>query len=304
MRAPIGRFRDKPAMLRFRRSILGSDPDELFARPDTSAEDHLLAAGFSPKIIDRFFRPLFTSLTLDPSLEYSSRYIDFLFLMLNTGDAAVPARGMGAIAYQLAGRLPEGSIRYHTSVDSVADHHVNVVDGDRIEADAVVVATDATEAARLTQGETEDRGSLGYTTWWFVAPEAPVNRPTMVLDGNGDAAMNNLAVMSRVAADYSPDDRALVAVSTPGTDTKEADVRRSLREWYGAVVTDWETLRVDTIAKALPRMVVGVDPDQAVRLASGLFVAGDHRQHASINGALTSGCRAADAVTARLCRDR
>ena len=48
---------------------------------------------------------------------------------------------------------------------------------------------------------------------------------------------------------------------------------------------------------------VGREPDQAVRLASGLFVAGDHRQHASINGALLSGRRAGEAVAARLCRD-
>ncbi len=302
MRAPIGRFRDKPAMLRFRKSILDADLDELLARPDTSGEDLLLAAGLSPKMIDRFFRPLFGALALDPSLALSSHQIEFLFLMLNTGDAAVPAGGMGAIAHQLAGRLPADTIRYGNKVASVTDHEV-IVEGERIEADAVVVATDASEATRLTAGESEDRGSLGYTTWWLIAPETPVNRPAIVLDGTGATAINNLAVMSQVAPLYSPDDRALVAVSTPGTTTGEADIRRSLREWYGAVVDKWETLRVDTIEKAQPRMVVGVDPDQSVRLASGLFVAGDHRQHASLDGALTSGSRAADAVTARLCRD-
>jgi hypothetical protein len=166
-----------------------------------------------------------------------------------------------------------------------------------------VIATDANDASRLTAGEVVDPGSHGMTTWWFVAAETPVQRPVIVLDGNSDGALNNLAVLSQVSADYSPDERALVAVSTPRTGVMEADVRASLTEWYGGVIEKWETLRVDAIERAQPRQAVGEDPDQSVRLRSGLFVAGDHRQHPSIHGALVSGKRAADAVTAKLCRD-
>ena len=130
-----------------------------------------------------------------------------------------------------------------------------------------------------------------------------MHRPVIVLDGNGTAAVNNLAVLSQASGHYTPDERAVVAASTPFTDVHEDDVRKSLGEWFGPVVDEWETLRVDVIERAQPRQAVGEDPDQSVRLASGLFVAGDHRQHASINGALVSGRRAADAVTAKLCRD-
>ena len=64
-----------------------------------------------------------------------------------------------------------------------------------------------------------------------------------------------------------------------------------------------EMTGVDRIARAQPVQEVGVEPDQSVRLSSGLFVAGDHRQNASINGALLSGRRAGEAVAARLCRE-
>ena len=37
-------------------------------------------------------------------------------------------------------------------------------------------------------------------------------------------------------------------------------------------------------------------PERPVRLRPGLYVCGDHRDNASINGALASGRRAADAV--------
>lgn len=302
LRAPVGSLRDKVAILRFRKKVQKPDLDHLFTETETTAVERLREIGFSETIIDRFLRPLFSGIALDPSLEYSSRSLEFIFRMLSEGDAAVPRLGMGAISEQLAARIAPDAIRYGVEVDAVADHHV-VVDGERIEAQAVIVATDAADAARLTGGEVDDPGSNGLTTWWFAATEPPVQRPLIVLDGDAGGAVNNVAVLSQVSADYSPDDRALVAVSSPHIGVPEDDVRATLIEWYGTEVHAWETLRVDEIPRAQPKQPVGEDPDQSVRLGSGLFVAGDHRQHPSIHGALVSGHRAADAVAARLCRD-
>jgi len=302
LRAPVGNLRDKRAILKFRSAVRKLEVEDLFTRPETTAAARLEDAGFSAKMIDTFLRPLFTGIALDPELQFSSRSLEFIFRMLSEGDAAVPSAGMGQISAQLANRLPSGSIRFDAEVTELADHHV-IVDGTRVEAQAVVMATDAVDAARLSRGEVKDPGSHSMTTWWFAAAETPIHRPIIVLDGNGDSAVNNLAVLSQVSPGYSPDERSLIAVSTPAADVDEPAVRSTLRGWFGAVVDEWETLRVDAIERAQPKQLVGEDPDQSVRLPSGLFVAGDHRQHASINGALTSGCRAADAVAARLCRD-
>lgn len=302
VRAPIGSLKDKRAILKFRNKVLKPEVEELFTAKETTALERLREAGFSERMIDTFLRPLFSGISLDPELGFSSRSLEFIFRMLSEDDAVVPAGGMGRISLQLADRLPADTIRYDTEVTEVADHHV-VVEGSRVEAQAVIVATDAVDAARLTAGEVGDPGTNPVTTWWFAADETPVQRPLIVLDGNGTGAVNNLAVLSQVSPTYSPDHRALIAVSTPRLDIEETAVRATLTEWYGGGVADWETLRVDAIERAQPRQNVGEDPDQSVRLPSGRFVAGDHRQHASINGALTSGCRAADAVAARLCRD-
>ena len=302
VRAPIGNLKDKRTILKFRNRVRKLEVEDLFAAKETTALARLREVGFSEKMIDRFLRPLFSGIALDPKLGFSSRSLEFLFRMLSEDDAAVPANGMGQIPIQLAGRVPAGSIRYHAEVTEVGERHV-VVDGSRVESQAVVVATDAVDAARLTSGEVGDPGANSVTTWWFAADDAPVKRPVIVLNGSGSGVVNNLAVLSNVSPAYSPDERALIAVSTPAVGIDESAVRANLAEWYGGGVEDWQTLRVDAIERAQPRQAVGADPDQSVRLASGMFVAGDHRQHASISGALTSGCRAADAVAARLCRD-
>ncbi|GJM38198.1 MAG: oxidoreductase [Acidimicrobiales bacterium] len=301
LRAPVGSLKDKRAILKFRKRVCAAEIDDLFTEKETTAVERLRSLGFSDTMIDSFLRPLFAGIALDPELEFSSRSLEFIFRMLTEGDAAVPAEGMGAIAEQLAARLPDDAVRYDATVTGVGTTHVDTTDG-RVEALAVVIATDAADASRLTGGEVEDPGSHALTTWWLSAPEPPVQRPIFVLDGNNDSAVNNLAVLSQVSEAYSPDDRALIAVSTPRLGVAEGDVRTTLTDWFGDGVEGWETLRVDSIERAQPRQKLGEDPDQSVRLGSGLFVAGDHRQHPSIHGALVSGCRAADAVTAKLCR--
>ena len=67
--------------------------------------------GFSEAIIDRFFRPFLGGIFFDRGLSTSSRLFEFVMRCLATGSNCLPAQGIGAIADQLASKLPEGSIR-------------------------------------------------------------------------------------------------------------------------------------------------------------------------------------------------
>ncbi len=62
----------------------------------------------------------------------------------------------------------------------------------------------------------------------------------------------------------------------------------------------WEELRVDRILHGQPLARPGFSPKQAVDLGEGRFVAGDHRDTPSIQGAMFSGRRCGDAVVAHL----
>lgn len=297
LRAPIGTLGDKLRVLRLRRDVRRGTVEALWDQPDTSARARLERTGFSPTMIDRFLRPLFAGVTLDADLAGSSRVLEFVFRMLSDGDAAVPADGMGAVPDQLAASLPPDTLELNTAVNEVAVDRVVVDDGAVVDAAAVIVATDLADASALTG--IEERGWRGTTTWWFAAAEAPVEGAVLVLDGDGGGPVTNLAVLSNVSERYAPPGRALIAASAPGTgDDVDPRVRDQLASWFPSAA-DWELLRTDRIARAQPAQPPSFAPS-GPRTESGVYLAGDHCHDASINGALLSGRRAAQAVISDL----
>jgi predicted NAD/FAD-dependent oxidoreductase len=125
------------------------------------------------------------------------------------------------------------------------------------------------------------------------------------VDGDGRGPVVNTVVLSASAPGYSPDGRGLVATTVlgdAGDAATEAAVRTQLRYVYGADTRDWELLRTYALPRALTAMPPPLDVRRPVALGDGLFVAGDHRDSASSQGALVSGRRAADAVLEHLGR--
>jgi hypothetical protein len=64
---------------------------------------HLQEEGFSPAIVDRFFRPFLGGIFFDRSLGTTSRLFAFVMRMLATGQNCLPARGVfgRAVIYAL-----------------------------------------------------------------------------------------------------------------------------------------------------------------------------------------------------------
>lgn len=304
--AQTGSVADKLRVAALRHRVSRGTVEALFSRPERTTMEALRADGFSDAVIQRFFRPFLGGVLLDPDLRASSRMFEFVFRMFAQGDAALPAEGMGAIAGQLAAALPAGSVRTGARVVAVDDTGVRLATGERVEGACVVVATEGPEAARLAGGVT-DPGSRAVACVYFAAAEPPLREPILVLNGEGSGIVNNMCVPSAVQPSYAPSGEALVSVSVLGMPAQsDADlenlIRGEMAAWFGAGVYKWRHLRTYRIAHAQPDQTPpALDPPQRpVRLRRGLYVCGDHRDNASINGALVSGRRAADAVLADL----
>ena len=124
--------------------------------------------------------------------------------------------------------------------------------------------------------------------------------PAIVLDGEGSGPVANTVVLTNAAPSYAPG-RHLVSSSVVSGDASEPAVRQHLSRLYGVDTARCEHVASYAVPEALPRQ----DPPMGrfrrqVRLEPGLYVCGDHRDSASIQGALVSGRRAARAVLADL----
>jgi phytoene dehydrogenase-like protein len=297
--APIGSPFDKARIARLRHRLRSVHPVRLLQGEDISTRAALADAGFSDTIIERFFRPLVGGIQLDPELTDSRRMFDVIFRMLADGDSAVPAGGMQQIPRQLADRLPAGVIHLGSPVTATTPTSV-VVDGTTIAASAVVVATEGPAAVDLLGLPPVESKSVGAV--YFAASQPPIDGRFVVLDGTGRGPVLNVAVMSNVAPSYAPVGSHLVVAALAGHvgETIETDARRQLRSWWGPQVDAWDHLATYRIAHGQPRQRPPFNPKRRVHLDDGRFVCGDHRDTASIQGAMYSGRRCALAIAAEI----
>ena len=306
-KSDFGTLMDKLRILRLRSQVRRSSIEQIFQRPETSTKDALQTGGFSEEFVHRFFRPFFGGILLDGELKSSSRMFEFIFKMLSEGDIVVPAAGMGAISAQIASHLPENSIRLNTQAESLHENALTLAGGESLTARAIVVAADGPSAAQLV-GEAEP-ASRSVTCFYYSADEPPVPEPMLVLNGDGAGPVNNFAVISQVAPSYAPAGKSLISVSVLGTQQLTEQqlggfIIAQMKNWFGPTARSWQYLRNYRIPHAQPQQFPGaLEPAQRpVRIRPGVYLCGDHRDNASIHGAMVSGRRAAEAVLADLAR--
>ena len=299
LRAPLGSPRQRVALARYLQRCATAAPHRLTEQNDMSAEEALAAAGVSATAIDHVLRPFLAGVFLEPDLRTSRRFLDLVLRTFVRGTPSVPARGMQEIPRQLASALPDGVLRLRTPVRAVAPGEATTDDG-ALRAQAVVVATDPRTASHLLDSVPEP-AMHGVTTWYHTTDDLGLDagRPVLHVDGDRDGPVVNTVVVSHAAPSYAPEGQALVASSVLGVGgvaEDERSVRRHLALLYRTDTRPWQTVGVSRVPDALPAMTPPHDFRKPATLEDGLFVAGDHRDSSSIQGALVSGRRSAEAV--------
>ncbi len=315
-------FRDKWHIALLRARVGRGDLASLFTRPDQSTHEFLRQFGFSPKMIHRFFAPFFGGVFLESELQTSRRFFEFLFRMFATGAAAVPAEGMGRMPQQLAARLEPGTLELNTRVVRVTRKQqrfaVTTEGGSTIEAKQVVfaVAEHALQpllADLLPHTRAQARQPRAWnrtTTIYYAAPISPIAGPILALNGEGPdgGPINNLAVMSQVSRRYAPRGEELIAASVVGgapqgdsaMQSLEGQVREHAERWFGAAqVKDWRVVGAYPLEYALPLARTTHWESSATRLTDNVYLCSDAQETPSLQGALSSGRRAADAILAQ-----
>lgn len=285
--APLGSPLEKARLARWALDAVRRPVEDLLDGPDATTALELDRRGLRGDLTARVLVPFLSGVFGEAQMTTSRRFAQLTLRSFVLGTPSVPAAGMQAIPEQLAAGLPPGTVRLRERVDDL----------DALRARAVVVATDATTASALT-GLAEPTWNA-LTTYYHLASEPPTGDRALHVDGHRRGPVVNTSVISRVAPGYAPGARHLVSSTVLGArddGATERAVREHLALVYGVDTKAWQHVRTYAIPHALPAMPPPLPVRRPVRLGPGRYVAGDHRDTSSIQGALVSGERAARAV--------
>ncbi|QEU94843.1 NAD(P)/FAD-dependent oxidoreductase [Streptomyces kanamyceticus] len=269
--------------------------ERILSRPELPAGDALSARGLPSRTIQGFLRPLLSALLCDPDLTTSSRCADLALHAFASGRLCLPEGGAEVLPELLAATLPPGTVRTGVRVTSVSTSRVATEGHGEIGCRAVLLATDARAAAELLPG-LRVPPFHEMTVVHHTAPEPPLDGAALLLDADRAGPVAHTAVISQVDPSRAPADRVLVSSTVLGPPPDQRAVRTHLADLYGTPTDRWELLAVHHTREAVPAMPPPHDVRRPVRLLSGLYVCGDHRDTSTVQGALYSGRRAAHAA--------
>lgn len=289
-------------MLRWLAPTLGP-VQRLLDAPDRPWSESLDDAGVHGPLRTEVLEPFLAGVILERDGSSSTAYVRLLLRSFALGRPGLPAAGMSALPHQLNSRLHR-----RACVNTAARAIERSARGWAVKTDdltyrsrAVVVATDPQSASTFT-GIPAPPGK-GLSTWWFTTDE-PVSSETLLrLEGrSGAGPLVNTAIVSNAAPSYAPAGRHLIQATALLGDSIVTDdqARMHLSELWQQNASSWQLIRRHDVHLALPAQPPSLQTRRTVALDRGLFVCGDHRDTASIQGALASGARTAAQVAEEL----
>ena len=308
MRSGLLTPRDVAAMVRWVGPVLAA-PRRVVDGPDRPLREGLDRVGLNGPLRSEVIEPFLAGVLAEDRGETSEAFTKLLVRMFALGVPGVPARGIRALPEQLAAaavragadlRLGEAVVEVSGGASGAV---LRLAGGGRLAARAAVVAVGPEAVGGLL--DVPPPRTRGLQTWWFTASERPTASTMIAVDGRRRGPVVNTAVMTNAAPELAPPGRHLVQATcllpaSADAAATEAEVRRQVGEIYGVDTTRWQLVHRHDIRHALPAQPPPLRTTSPARVSPSVYVCGDHRDTASIQGALVSGHRVAGAVLADL----
>jgi phytoene dehydrogenase-like protein len=296
----VGTFLDKVKMFTLTQELKKKSNEEIFNEPSVPTLQYLKNYGFSDLVITNFFKPFFRGIFLEKHLNTSSRMFEFIFKMFSLGNAAVPAKGMGEIPKMLRSQHSKTQIFFNSPVKQVVGKSIHLANGDILEADRIIIATQPDHVMPQLQGQFPPAQKV--INLYFSLQRSFMARPMIGLLAGEGHLVNNLVFMDDVSDAYSPKDRSLLSVTVLESTLSEKELIKAVQaelELISGVKADYfKFLKSYYINYALP----AVDDlkysiaSTECKITDHVYLAGDYLLNGSINAAMTSGRIAAEAV--------
>ena len=188
--ADIGSLTDKVKVLALSRRLKKKSLDAIFDSPETSTLEYLRSQGFSEKIIDRFFRPFFSGIFLEPELRTSSRMFEFVYKMFGEGYATIPEQGIGAISKQLKKKLKTTQFQFGQEVKQVTNERITLGNGQELVHNGVIITANASALVSNMNDQAVQWKSC--TCLYFEVERTNIPEGTIALVADKGKLSNNL----------------------------------------------------------------------------------------------------------------
>ena len=289
---------DKIKILQLNLKLKAKSISDIFAEKEKTTLHYLKDFGFSDQVITQFFQPFFSGIFLETQLKTSSRMFEFVYKMFGTGNAALPKAGIQAIPNQLAEKLKTTKVIFNTKVNSVENGSITFEDGQLLESDFTIIATDAGQLLADFKRETLNWKSC--ITLYFETEKRIIAKPLIGLLPKENTLINNIFYHTRLETSIQSQKELLSVTVVDNQNLKEEElvdkVKSELKEHFNIEVI--RLIKQYKIPQALPDLQnIKYNLTAAeTRYSDQIFLAGDTLVNGSLNAAMLSGEGAALAV--------
>ena len=286
-------FKDKIKILTLKRALLSYSILEDQSEDMTTLE-YLKSYGFSNKIINGFFKPFFSGIFLENNLETSSKFFKNVFSNFNKGYAVVPENGMQAIPDQMLKKInPENLVMGKKVIEAKNPEKIVLENNEIIEAKYMVLTG---ESNSLVNNHKIEFNSV--RTFYFSS-RIKVKHSKYINLFPYDNLINNIAILSSVSENYSPEGKTLFSITIIESDLSKSDlidiIQDKLSTYYGYGKSNYIFMKEINIKQATIKQKTGYF-DLKFEDKKNILFAGDYTTYGSIEGAVVSGIKTAEKI--------
>lgn len=298
-----GSLREKIGLITYFLKYLIQSDAQIAISKDVSTLVALNSSKINKDLLNKLLRPFLQGVFLESNLDTSRKFLDTVLKTFLRGTPSVPEKGMQQIPIQIAESIGFENITFNSKVGKIRENSF-IVNGEKIQAKKIVVATDPLQAITWLNLPTKKMNSV--STWYFKANQEVANLlnslPILFVDGQNLGPLTNAVVLTNASKTYAPKDEVLVSASSiyPFEDSTVEEVKKHCAKLFGVNTSDWELIKKYEIKQALPQMLPPFSLIDSNKVSDDLYVCGDHRASSSINGALLSGRNTATLVKVSL----
>lgn len=251
---------------------------------------------FSEKFQRVFLRPFFAGIYLDESLSPPASLFFFYMKQFLEGNAALPTSGMGSIVSDLTDGIPTQKLWTGISVTQINGKSLVLNNGDTIQFDQLILATDPKHACELLDVDFPTHTHFSSKTFYFSLNKSlDTSMPLIHLMPFNSSPFLHFSCLSQVNSSFAPEGKHLISATSLNIEISEMEIAKELASVLKLSQADFTFLKSFSIPHSLFR--VG-SFKEVIRKAEEkkIILAGDYTLFPSLQAALSSGRFAAEKI--------